>query len=192
MTLARRARLASGLAPTEFAKLIGADPSTYLSWETGNKKPTRTAVALMRLIEADPEFCFKTLRRTRTNRQSGTVLIVVDDEEARSALWDVCEDEGYDVATVSNGWEAIEHLKRNDPPCAIVLDVTLPLINGWQLMSWLRQQSEPLAGTPVITLSADPTHAQAAGQSGVVRHFEKPIDVSKILEEIKSHCKTAA
>lgn len=183
--------MAAGLAPAEFAKMVGTDASTYLSWETGSKKPGRTAIALMRLIEADPEFVFKTLRR-RTTRPQGNVLIVVDDEDSRGALWDVCEEEGFEVSTVSNGWEAIEHLKRNDVPCAIVLDITVPLINGWQLMSWLRQQVEPLSATPVITVSGDPAHADAAVKDGVVRHFSRPLDVSKILEEIKHHCKSAA
>jgi CheY-like chemotaxis protein len=192
MTLARRARLAAGLAPEDFAKLVGTDPTTYLGWETGSRKPGATAVALLRLLEADPEFVLSTLRGMRPPRRTGTVLLVVDDEESRGALWNVSEEEGFDVAAASNGWEAIEYLKRNDVPCAIILDLVVPLVNGWQLLSWLRRQPEPLAACPVMTVSADPTHAEAAVKDGVVKHFPKPIDLTEVLGVIKQHCKTAA
>ncbi len=192
MTLARRARLAAGLSPDELAELIGVEPALYLSWENGGRRPGPLASSLLRLIEADPEFCSRTLRRTGPASVTGTILIVVDHEEARAAFWELCEEEGLEVVAVSNGWQAIEHLKSSEVvPCAIVLDVTVPVINGWQLMSWLRHQDEPLSGVPLITLSADPGHAEVALRDGVARHFSKPLDFSAILAEVKQHCRAA-
>jgi CheY-like chemotaxis protein/DNA-binding XRE family transcriptional regulator len=193
MSLAKRARLATGLSLELFAKFIGADLETYKAWESGTAKPSRTVLTLLRLIEADPTFCLTTLRQTKSKLPAGTILLVVANDEARSTLWDVCNEEGFDVEAVVDGREAIEWLKGNDTPCAIVVDVTIPLINGWQLLSWLRQQQERLACCPVITMSSDPMHSEhAAKEHGVARHFAKPIDVQQILDTIREHCKSAA
>ena len=116
---------------------------------------------------------------------SHLILIVEDEEEARTALTQIFEFEGFRVAAVSNGAEALDYLVKSEAPCLIVLDIRMPVMDGPQLRGALLQDSR-WAKIPVIVVTAlDPS--AAAGLSPV-RVLRKPVDVDVLLTVVQQHC----
>lgn len=85
---------------------------------------------------------------------SGPLLLVVeDDRDVRDAMVDVLRDAGYQVAWAPEGAEAIRVLREGLRPAAILLDLMMPGMNGFQFRA--EQQRDPaLAAIPVILLTA--------------------------------------
>lgn len=117
----------------------------------------------------------------------GRLLVVDDDEDIRGVLREFLEAEGYRVMTASNGREALVQLQRSDP-CAILLDLMMPIMNGWQFLEERKQQGD-LARAPVIVISA---YQERAPQDGVAAVLGKPIDLERLLTTLRHHCCPAA
>ena len=115
------------------------------------------------------------------------ILIVEDDFDIRDALMQILEEEGYGVRGAANGQEALELLAREPAPKLILLDLMMPVMNGWQFRA--EQLKDPrLAGVPVLVISADP-HLQLKAESlGAVGLLKKPISLDELLVAVKSHC----
>ena len=91
-----------------------------------------------------------------TSGPCGGILVVDDDPDIRDSLREVLEDEGYEVACVGNGREALDHLKTANPrPCVILLDLMMPVMDGWQFRKEQKQDAE-IAG---IRWSSSPRRA---------------------------------
>ncbi|HSH78317.1 MAG TPA: response regulator [Herpetosiphonaceae bacterium] len=99
-----------------------------------------------------------------TNGTDKTILVVDDEARVRNALAQLLEDEGYQVAVVRNGKEAVEYLEQHtNPPCLILLDMMMPEMTGVQFRT--HQQSTPaLASIPVVAMSANLYLAQGMGE----------------------------
>ena len=87
------------------------------------------------------------------------VLVVDDEPGVRRVVERTLREAGFEVTPASNGAEALERLRANDPPIdAIVLDVGMPSMNGYQFR--VRQLADPtIAHVPVVVLSAETMHA---------------------------------
>ena len=117
-----------------------------------------------------------------------TILIVEDDPSARATLADVLADEGYRCVAAADGREAIAWLTGGvEPPCAILLDLMMPGMNGWELHEWLRAQPR-LASVPVVVLSAVRDGAQEAARMGVAAFIQKPIGLEELLATVERYC----
>src|SRR5689334_1013848 len=81
------------------------------------------------------------------------VLLVEDDDANRDSLTLLMQMAGHDVDAARHGAEALEFLRRGPSPCLILLDLTMPVMDGRE---FLRQQRESpaLAAIPVVVLSA--------------------------------------
>ncbi len=91
---------------------------------------------------------------------SHSVLIVEDDDDIRETLLRLLDDEGYRPSACSNGREAIDQLRDGLHADVILLDLMMPVMDGWEFR--LQQKADPrLAAIPVMALSAD-TSAKAA------------------------------
>ena len=114
------------------------------------------------------------------------VLIVEDDEDLREMMAQLLTLEGYDAATVANGREALEYLHRASAPSVILLDLMMPVMDGWEFRR--QQKADPeLAPVPVIVLSAlDPARAGAVDASAFLK---KPLDFDRLLELVREHCR---
>ena len=101
------------------------------------------------------------------------LLLVEDDVNIRSALAEMLGDEGFTVATADNGRDALDQLRGGAPPDVIVLDLMMPVMDGWEFR--VAQRADPLlAGIPLLAMSADlSAKARAIAADGYVR---KPID----------------
>src|SRR3954451_5324385 len=79
------------------------------------------------------------------------VLIVDDDPDVRESLRDFLEDEGYRVLTAANGREGLEVLATMHEMPVLLLDLMMPVMGGWDVMTTLGCQESVV---PVIVLSA--------------------------------------
>ena len=115
------------------------------------------------------------------------ILLVEDNTDTRDSMAMLLELEGYAVVGAANGQEALDRLHDNGRPCLILLDLMMPVLDGWGFRAG--QRSEPaIAGIPVIVLSADGSVSQKASSLGAVGYLRKPVEVSELLLMIKSYC----
>ena len=113
-----------------------------------------------------------------------TVLVVEDNDAAREGIAFLLQDAGYQVAAVENGKQALEYLSENRPPALILLDMLMPVLDGWRFMEELQQHSRPLAVPIIITTGTilTPEWAAAHGCAGFLR---KPIEREALLREVE-------
>ena len=112
--------------------------------------------------------------------QSSVVLVVDDDPDIRDALRDVLEEAGYQVAEAGHGAQALAYLASQPPPAAILLDLFMPVMDGWQFAR--QMQSVPaLAAIPIIVVTASGRHW--GYPSGKV--LRKPLDLHELLQTLR-------
>jgi CheY-like chemotaxis protein len=117
-----------------------------------------------------------------------TILIVDDESGVRSALAELLKDEGYQVAVVRNGQEAIDYLDQSATvPCLILLDLIMPEMTGVQFRTH-QQSNSALASIPVVAMSASLYLAQAVEVLGVTEYLHKPFDIDALLSIVTRHC----
>lgn len=123
------------------------------------------------------------LARPRETPAPGEIrlLLVEDDSSIRFALSDMLTDEGFDVTTVVNGRDALNELRQAAPPDVILLDLMMPVMDGWEFR--VEQRADPLlAGIPLLAMSADlSAKARAIAADGYIR---KPIDFPDLLRQL--------
>jgi CheY-like chemotaxis protein len=110
------------------------------------------------------------------------VLIVEDDEPVRDAIREVLEDEGYATASAANGEEALRLLEQCPQPRLILLDLMMPVMNGWETLEVLRA-SALLARIPVVVISA----LNSARAPEGVPVVNKPIQVQTLLRVVEEY-----
>jgi CheY-like chemotaxis protein len=112
------------------------------------------------------------------------VLVVEDDEEIRELLEQIIEMESYEVKTASNGKEAMELISLLHPRL-VLLDLMMPVMNGWEVLSALRKKESGLdSETSVVVLSASGEAAKSA-KALADGFLSKPVqmdDLQKVLD----------
>ena len=122
-------------------------------------------------------------RETQTSRR---VLVVDDEADMRETLAEILQDLGYEVATAANGKEALCHLENEPTPSVILLDLMMPVMDGWTFRN--EQARRPgVAGIPVRVFSAT-GDARDAARMNVAGYFSKPVDVSRLLNTLEACC----
>ena len=112
------------------------------------------------------------------------VLLVEDVEDARLVMRLQLEDKGFIVFEAENGKVAVETAIREKPD-VILMDLTLPLMDGFAATKLIRQNAE-LKNVPVIAVTAHQEHdfRSDAKASGFDAYVTKPIDVNWLKELI--------
>lgn len=115
------------------------------------------------------------------------VLVIDDDDALRDALAELLEAEGFVVETASNGREALERLHDGPSPRVIVVDLLMPVMDGWSFCEAKARDPE-LRGIPVVIVSAtgEPTRPPADVRAG--EFFRKPADVPRLLSTLEGYC----
>ncbi len=85
------------------------------------------------------------------------VLVVDDDWAICDAVKETLEDAGFDATCVENGEVALQHLSREPAPSAILLDLFMPVMDGWTFADRLRA-NPGLNQIPVIVMTASGPH----------------------------------
>ena len=94
--------------------------------------------------------------------------------------------EGFTAQAVGNGREALEYLGRSDAPQLILLDLMMPVMDGWEFRR--EQQRDPkVADVPVIVLSA--LDQSRVGDIGEVAFLKKPLDFDLLLDLVRRYCR---
>ena len=115
------------------------------------------------------------------------VLVAEDDRDIREALAAVIGAEGYDVTAVADGREALEALLEGLMPDVILIDLIMPVIDGWQLCDELAAR-ERLRDIPVILMSASGGPLGPPRPPKLVRFFRKPFTFLQLLQTIEETC----
>lgn len=117
------------------------------------------------------------------NRSRARILVVDDDLDVRETLADVLSDAGYEVHVAEHGGEALAVLRAaRDLPGLILLDLAMPVMDGWQFRAEQRRDAM-LAEIPVVTFSARDEHIADA-----VERLRKPVALSALLEVAARFC----
>lgn len=113
------------------------------------------------------------------------IMVIEDERESRTYLVQVLQLEGFKVVAFSNGAEALNYLGHSAPPCMIVLDLRMPVMDGPQFRSAMLQDTR-LAKIPVVVVTA--FEPAAAASLSALRVFRKPVDVDALLGTIRENC----
>jgi CheY-like chemotaxis protein len=112
-----------------------------------------------------------------------TILIVDDDEDFHEAVEAAVARRGFCVQHAGNGREALQRLEAARPD-AILIDLMMPGMDGWQLLEALEQQPD-LAAIPAAVMSASPNRS---GLPARVGHLPKPCDLRDLLDLLDRMC----
>ena len=135
----------------------------------------------------------KTVERAGVEEQNGdvnrTILVVDDEQEIRETLTEALEYEGYTVAAAANGQEALDYLRANPAPCLVLLDLMMPVMNGYDCLRAV--SSDPaLRSVSVLIVSAaarDEIDA-ATKSSSAVGVLAKPLTLKALLDAVEQFC----
>ena len=115
-----------------------------------------------------------------------SILIVDDDNDVRSALSELLEEEGFTVVGAGNGREALARLRGGGVrPAVILLDLMMPGMDGWDFRC--EQLRDPkLARVPIVVVSASGfSHESIRTQLHPAAYVEKPIEETALLGVIR-------
>lgn len=111
------------------------------------------------------------------------ILVVEDDDSIRLMLVSLLASEGYEAVPAHHGREALEILKnRKDDPCLILTDLMMPEMDGWELITFLREK-DILITIPIVAMTAGPINPAPVKQV-----IKKPFNLEKVLELVREHC----
>jgi DNA-binding response OmpR family regulator len=112
------------------------------------------------------------------------ILVVEDQSDIQLTLRLSLEADGYDVVVASRADEALDAIERLVPDL-ILLDITLPGVSGWDLLSTIRAD-ERFASVPIIVLSALP-HESVSGRASELGagHLAKPFNVNTLIDKVR-------
>ena len=115
---------------------------------------------------------------------NSSVLLVEDDVDISETLKLILESEGYTVVSCFNGKAALDWLEQTQKyPFLILLDVMMPVMNGYEFLERKSKLSSPLQKIPVVILSAM-SHTSVSSHD-VQALLKKPVDIHLLLNTIK-------
>jgi CheY-like chemotaxis protein len=110
------------------------------------------------------------------------VLIIEDDRDIREELTLLLEENGYCVLVADHGRHALEVMRAGNRPDAIILDLMMPVMDGWEFRE--HQRSDPdLASIPVIVTTASERSIDAHA------FLRKPVDQDALLQALERHAR---
>jgi CheY-like chemotaxis protein len=108
------------------------------------------------------------------------VLVADDDRDSRDLLVAIAESHGYDAIAVTNGAEALEAIRSKAPPALVLLDVGMPILNGWAFLDE-KERDPAIRSIPVIVVSGQGDVAERAAQAHV-GYLPKPVSMTRLLK----------
>ena len=114
----------------------------------------------------------------------GYVLVVDDDEDIRSIITTLLEDDGFVVRTACNGREALEAISQSMPR-VILLDLKMPVMNGWAFVARFRELYQHAA--PIVVMSAIDAAGRRAAEIGAEDWIAKPFDAAALTAMVRRH-----
>jgi CheY-like chemotaxis protein len=94
------------------------------------------------------------------------------------------ETAGYSVVGAADGMQGLDLLYGLPEPCLVLLDLMMPIMNGWEFLQ-AKRESDILATIPVVIVSAFTSQAPVEKVEGILK---KPIDLGALLRLVKEYC----
>ena len=114
-----------------------------------------------------------------------TILLVEDNDDIREMMAVALELGGYQVLSAPNGRAALEALGESPRPSLILLDLMMPVMNGWEVCQILKADPR-FSDIPVVVVSAVTT--EIAERLAGTRLVPKPIDLDHLLDVVDEQC----
>ena len=123
------------------------------------------------------------LARSRSCAEPKAVLVVEDDDDLREMVLDVLWSHGYAATGAENGSDALAQLRAAPiKPRCVLLDLFMPVMDGWQLIDQLRADGR-LDKTQIVIITSAPHRAPAG-----LPVFQKPLDLDKVMTTVQRLC----
>lgn len=124
-------------------------------------------------------------------RSTPSILVVEDDEHIADLLRFLLERQGYHVDVRVDGRAALSAINHSQaPPCMILLDVMLPFIDGFELVTAIRQR-EGWESVPLVMLTAKTTESDIvrALDAGANDYIVKPFQPNELMARVRRYLK---
>jgi CheY-like chemotaxis protein len=116
------------------------------------------------------------------------ILIVEDDVAIRQTVAELLEDEGYEVDCAANGADALALLERSEVPALILLDLMMPVMDGWSFRETQRRDPR-LAGIPTVVVTAsNAASGHAPDELAPDAFLAKPFDLDRLIDTVERLC----
>jgi CheY-like chemotaxis protein len=130
----------------------------------------------------------KATLNTTASKPSAPVLVIEDHDDTREMVQQFLEWSGFPTVVAPNGFVGLTAL-REHRPCLILLDLTMPVMDGWTFRAEQQQLKDAsLAGVPVLLLSAMPDCDIYANELGCADVIPKPVNFEQMLRVVRQHC----
>jgi CheY-like chemotaxis protein len=110
------------------------------------------------------------------------VLVIDDDDDLAEVVRQVLRDNGYSVATVRHGAAALE-LVRHTSPDLILLDLTMPIMDGWSFVGQFRRDVKSSAR--IVLLTGNPQAPEIARNLGADGYLSKPFEIDDLIGVVR-------
>ena len=154
-----------------------------LTWATSDVGVGSTFLFTLPIALA-PEAAVSTPADRATTAAAPVVLIVDDDAPLRRALGRILRQHGYVTMTAANGQEALDYLRRGERPAVIVLDLAMPLLDGWAFLNE-RIRDADFRLIPVIVMSGQHDAARRVSALNATL-LVKPISPDDLIATIQA------
>jgi CheY-like chemotaxis protein len=111
------------------------------------------------------------------------VMVVDDDIDVREGVAELLENVGFQVAKAAHGVEAIELLQKGVRPRLVLLDLSMPVMDGWAFLDAI--QGSAFAAIPVCVISSDAARAVKLSRAGVSAFLQKPVSLADLLQTLQ-------
>ncbi len=163
----------------EFCRLMGGDVTVESSLGEGTVftvlLPRKVVPNISPPVRPDPRRC-----------ETATVLVIDDDPAFQELMARTLDQDGFNVVSAFGGEEGLR-LARKLQPCAIVLDVLMPDMDGWSVLRELKSDSS-VAEIPVIMATIKDQERRGYAL-GALDFLTKPIDRSRLLTSVRRYTK---
>ena len=120
-----------------------------------------------------------------TNTPQKRLLIIEDERDIRDTLKDFLESEGYDVDSADNGSTALVHLQTHPLPNLILLDMKMPVMNGWEFAAAFLEKYDH--DCPIVVMTAAADAEKRAAEIHADGWVGKPFELDDLLGKIRQH-----
>ena len=118
------------------------------------------------------------MKELKKNKSVVRILIIEDDEEMKSLLKDILEEEGCKAESVSNGSDGLQEL-TNEPFDLVITDIRMPGLTGLDILPVIKRL-RPEASVIVITAFGSEEVYRRSFEKGAAGYLEKPIHMNKL------------
>ena len=114
-----------------------------------------------------------------------TVLVVDDDADLREVIAHAIQADDVRVVEAAHGGEALDYVLACGAPDLILLDMNMPVMNGWELAAELTARG--LSSTPIIVLTAAHDAQKSAREVGAAGFLGKPFELRALRSAVERH-----